>query len=541
VKQETTANDLRDQLRVLEAQGKLVRVSRPINKDTELHPLVRWQFRALKEQDRKAFLFENVVDSRGLRYPIPVVVGAMAGSQDIYNLGLGCGAQDVYQRWRSAFQNPIPPTIVASAPVQEVVHAGETLLEHGGLDEFPVPISTPGFDNAPYLNSSIWVVRDPDTGIRNMGVYRGQIKGPLTTGIMGDAKHDFGKIWEKYNARGLSMEAAAVIGASPSVYFAAIEVMPLGSDEIDIAGALQGRPVEMVRCKTIDLEVPAHAEIILEGRVRTDILEPEGSFGEAHGYCDPRFLGMVFEVTAITHRRAPIFLSIISQLTPSESSKSKQKGYEADYLKYLRDDCGFKEVMQVTLYENMLNRQFGVVKLDRSDSRKPMAVLEALAKQKQAPKFMVAVDEDIDGENPIAVNWAIVNRCQPHRDVRIIHPRPLPFGPLQYAADGEHYDRVDSTLAIDATLKTALPPVALPARPFMEQALKIWNELELPALQPSDPWHGYSLGDWSDLHAEEAALAVQGRYYETGERLSKQRVQVAPGTKLAALHRHLRD
>ena len=318
---------------------------------------------------------------------------------------------------------------------------------------------------------------------------------------------DFGKIWEKYNARGLPMEAAAVIGASPSTYFAAIEVMPLGSDEVEIAGALEGRPIEMVRCKTVSLEVPAHAEIVLEGRVRTDVLEPEGAFGEAHGYCDPRFLGMVFEISAITHRRSPILLSIMSQLTPSESSKSKQKGYEADCLKYLRDDCGFMEVVQVTLYENLLNRQFGVVKVDKTESRRAIPILEALAAKKQAPKFIVAVDEDIDSENPIAVNWAIVNRSQPHRDVRIIHPRPLPFGPLQYVADGERYDRVDSALIIDATRKTPLPPVALPARQFMEQSLKIWNELSLPAIQPSEPWHGYSLGDWSDVHAEEATLA----------------------------------
>ncbi len=308
----TPVKDLRGHLRRLEAEGRLVRVARPINKDTELHPLVRWQFRGLKEKDRKAFLFENVIDSRGAAYDMPVAVGAIAGSQEIYNLGLGCGDDEVYDRWQEAFKNSLPPALVGGAPVHEVVHAGDSLLAHGGLDEFPVPISTPGFDNAPYLNSAIWIVRDPETGIRNMGVYRGQIKGSLRTGIMGDAKHDFGRIWEKYNARGQPMEAAAVIGASPGVYFAAIEVMPLGVDEIDIAGALEGAPVEMARCKTIGLEVPAHAEIVLEGRVRTDILEPEGSFGEAHGYCDPRFLGMVFEITAITHRKNPVWLSIIS-------------------------------------------------------------------------------------------------------------------------------------------------------------------------------------------------------------------------------------
>ncbi|HEX2386640.1 MAG TPA: UbiD family decarboxylase domain-containing protein, partial [Candidatus Binatia bacterium] len=337
------------------------------------------------------------------------------------------------------------------------------------------------------------------------------------------------------------MPAAAVIGASPSVYYAAIEVMPFGVDEIDIAGALEGAPVEIVRCKTIDLEVPAHAEIILEGRVRTDILEPEGAFGEAHGYCDPRFLGMIFEITAITHRQSPIYLSIISQLTPSESSKSKQKGYEAECLRYLRDERGFGEVVHVTLYENLLNRQYGVVELKKTGAQKVMDILEAFTAKRQGPKIVVAVDDDIDSASAQAVNWAIVNRSQPHRDVRIVHPRPLPFGPLQFAADGVGYDREDSALLIDATKKTNLPPVALPARPYMEQALKIWGELGLPAVEADGPWYGYSLGEWSEAHAAEAALAVEGRYYETGDKLATEAVKTEPGTKLGSLHRHLRN
>jgi 4-hydroxy-3-polyprenylbenzoate decarboxylase len=535
------AKDLRTQIRLLEEHGKLLRVSRPINKDTELHPLVRWQFRGLEEKDREAFLFENVVDSRGYQYGMPVVVGAIAGSQEIYNLGLGCEAEEIRDRWEEAFKNPIPPRIIDAGPVQEVVHVGDTLLEHGGLDEFPVPISTPGFDNAPYLNSSIWIVKDPETGIGNMGIYRGQLKDRLRTGIMGSTEHDFGRIWEKYNARAMPMEAAAVIGASPCVYYAAIEVMPFGVDEMGAAGALQRGPVEMVRCKSIDLEVPADAEIVLEGKVRTDVLEPEGSFGEAHGYCDPRFLGMVFEVTAITHRRDPIFLSIISQFTPSESSKSKQKGYEAECLKFLRDDSGFNGVTHVTLFEDSLNRLYGVVKMRKKDPLEPVNVLYAFAAKKQAPKVIVTVDDDIDSENPVAVNWAIVSRCQPHRDVHIFHPRALPFGPLRYAADGVHYDRVDSALLIDATQKTKLPPLALPRTEYMERALEIWKELGLPPVKPRSPWYGYSLGDWSEAHAAEAALAVQGRYYETGKRMATQQVKVERGTRLANIPRHPRS
>jgi 4-hydroxy-3-polyprenylbenzoate decarboxylase len=184
-----------------------------------------------------------------------------------------------------------------------------------------------------------------------------------------------------------------------------------------------------------------------------------------------------------------------------------------------------------------LNRRYGVVKLRKQDAYEPMNVLHALVSSKQAPKLIVAVDDDIDSDDPLSVIWAIVTRSQPHRDVRIIHPRPLPFGPLQNVADGVRYDRQDSALLIDATQKTGLPPIALPAEEYMQGALEMWRELGLPELQPRSPWYGYSLGEWPERHAREAELAVQGRYYETGEALAREPVKVAPGTRLASLQR----
>ncbi|HLY66450.1 MAG TPA: UbiD family decarboxylase, partial [Chloroflexota bacterium] len=464
------SGELRAHLQELDRRGKLVRISRAINKDTELHPLVRWQFRGLPESERKAFLFENVYDGRGREYAFPVVVGALAASEEIYALALGSSTEEVQRSWREALAQPLAPVLIDNAPVQEVVHAGDKLLEDGGLDELPVPISTPGFDNAPYFNSGLWVVRDPETGIRNVGLYRGMIKSPTRTGIFSDQSKDTSIIWEKMNRLGKPLPAAAVIGASPAVHFAAIQIAPFGTDELGIAGALQGHPVELVKCKTIDLEVPAQAEFVVEGFIYTDHLEPEGSFGEAHGYSDPRSLSLAFEATCITHRREPIYLSIISQLTPSESSKTKQAGYQANLLRYLREGCGLRGVQRVMLKEELLNRQYCVVVINKVDRYEPMNALYALLNRRAAPKILVAVDEDIDPTNDTMVNWAIVNRCQPHRDLRIIHPRPLPFGPLRYVAGSDGYDREDSAILIDATRKAEFPPVALPKREYMENA-----------------------------------------------------------------------
>src|SRR5215813_5528074 len=163
--------DFQSHLAALEAQGLLVRVDRPINKDTELHPLVRWQFQGgLAEDQRRAFLFTNVVDTSGRRYDIPVAVGALAASPQIYAVGMGRPVEEIEAAWVRAIANPIPPVLVAAAPCQAVVVKDAELRGAGnGLASLPVPIPTPGFDAAPYLTATLCVTRDPDTGIQNMG------------------------------------------------------------------------------------------------------------------------------------------------------------------------------------------------------------------------------------------------------------------------------------------------------------------------------------------------------------------------------------
>ena len=174
--------DFREHLNALEKRGKLVRISRDINKDTELMPLVRWQFRGLDERERKAFIFENVIDSKGRRYNMPVTVGTLAATTEIYAIGLMCEPDQIHERWTQAQLQPIEPVKVASAPVQEVMWQGRDLLNGHGLDMIPVPISTPGFDNAPYLTSANWITKDIETGIYNIGNYRSQIKAPDRAG-----------------------------------------------------------------------------------------------------------------------------------------------------------------------------------------------------------------------------------------------------------------------------------------------------------------------------------------------------------------------
>ncbi len=139
--------DLHQHLKNLEEHGLLRRITRLINKDTELHPLVRWQYRGLSEEERKAWLFENVTDAKGRKYDMPVVVGALAGNPAIYFLGMGCKtADEMDDRWKKALSEPLAPIAVNTAKCQDVVYLGDELDKEGcGLDRFPVPIFHSGF------------------------------------------------------------------------------------------------------------------------------------------------------------------------------------------------------------------------------------------------------------------------------------------------------------------------------------------------------------------------------------------------------------
>jgi 3-polyprenyl-4-hydroxybenzoate decarboxylase len=134
--------DLREHLAALDKAGLLVKIDEQINKDTELMPLVRWQFRGLSEEERRAFMFTNVVDAKGRKYDIPVVVGTLAASRQIYGFGLQCKPEEIVDRWNQAQSQPIAPKIVEDAPVHEIVYQGSSLMEKGGLGEFPIPIGS---------------------------------------------------------------------------------------------------------------------------------------------------------------------------------------------------------------------------------------------------------------------------------------------------------------------------------------------------------------------------------------------------------------
>jgi 4-hydroxy-3-polyprenylbenzoate decarboxylase len=525
--------DFQSHLAALEARGLLLRIDRPINKDTELHPLVRWQFQGgLKEDQRRAFLFTNVIDSSGRRYDIPVAVGALAASPRIYAVGMGRPVEEIEAAWVRAITSPIPPILVDAPPCQAVVITGEELRGIGeGLTRLPVPISTPGFDAAPYLTATLCVTRDPETGIQNMGTYRAALKATDRLGVRmasriggaGGYLH-----WKKYNRRGEPMPCAIVVGCAPVAMFTGGMKLPVDLDELAVAGGLAGVPIRMAKALTVDLNVPADAEIVIEGLIDPDLLEPEGPFGESHGHVALEDFNMSMRVSAITHRRSPVFASIISQVTPSESSVLKKVAMEPLFFTHLRRQLGIKEVRRVVMHEPLSNlRKVIFVQYAHGTPRSEVwrGLHGASTLLSDCGKVCIAVSEDVDPTNADAVFWSLAYRANPMQDTHIAPHRSAGHGPKSGPREE------DSTILIDATLKHSAPPLALPARQYMEQARTIWQELGLPTLTPQPPWHGYSLGDWSPAWERYAERAVAGQWQQSGEEtFARRRAGLVPET-----------
>ena len=516
--------DFQEHLRRLEARGLVTRIDHAIDKDSELHPLVRWQFQGgLAEEQRRAFLFTNVVDGSGRRYDIPVAVGALGASPEIYAVGMAKPVDEIGDAWTQAVAHPIGPVLVKSAACQEVVIKGDALLRPGeGLACLPVPISTPGFDSAPYLTATLCITRDPDSGAQNMGTYRAALKAQDRLGVrMSSRPGGAGGYlhWRKYQKRKQPMPCAIVIGCAPVVMFTGPQKLAIDLDEMSVAGGLAGAPIRVVKATTIDLNVPADAEIVIEGLIDSEMLEPEGPFGESHGHVALEDFNMSMRVTAITQKKKPVFVSIISQVTPSESSVIKKVAFEPMFLTHLRDQLGIRGIKRVAMHEPFTNlRKVIFLQFARGTARTEIwrGLQGAAALRADCGKICIAVSEDIDPANVDAIFWSLAYRSDPGVDVQIMPYRSSGHGP-------KSDKRADSTILIDATLKQDMPPLALPKREFMERALTLWKKLNLPPITPQPPWYGYSLGDWDELYDTYARRAVEGCWEESGNETIKRR------------------
>ena len=521
-------NDLHQHIDELREKGLLQEVTQEIDKDSEMHPLVRWQFvGGLAEADRKAFLFTNIVNAKGRKYDIPVLVGGLAANRAIYGVGMGCPVEEIQDKWEKAIQNPIPPVQVENPVCQEVILQGDDLQGEGkGLDMLSIPISTPGFDSAPTLTATNVITKDPLTGVQNMGTYRCQLKAPdrlvvrMATRVGGAGGYLHYLAWKKAGHK--TMPCAIVLGCPPYVAFMGPQKLPIGVDEFDVAGGLAGSPIQIAKAHTVDLKVPAQAEIVIEGMIDLEWLEPEAPFGESHGHVALEEFNLPMTVTAITHRFKPVIPSYISQVAPSESSVIKRVAYEPLFFNYLNKVLNIKGVKKVSLHEPLTGLlRVTIITFAEGISKTEIwrALYGAAFFKGDCGKICIAVNEDIDPDNADALLWAMAYRMNPVYDVQTLDHRGQGHGPKR-ENDGEE----DSTLLMDATMKSPMPPLALPKEEYMVKARKIWESMGLPHLRPQPPWFGYSLGDWSTVWDIAAKRAVDGDYLENGK-ISKTQIR----------------
>jgi 4-hydroxy-3-polyprenylbenzoate decarboxylase len=372
------------------------------------------------------------------------------------------------------------------------------------------------------------MTKDPKTGWINLGNYSAHIFGRAKA-LWEINRGNHGWIhWLNAKELGKDLECAIIIGGPPVLFYVGAAKIPAMVDELDIAGGLTGEPIEVVKCKTVDLEVPANAEIVIEGRISTKKMEPGNAFGEYTGYMATEvFLRPVIDVTCITHRRDPIFVHIMSQMPPSESSKVRQISSENLYYKFLKYDCKIPGIIDVAWHE-ISQAQWCVIQMKKTNNTDPWRVLHlAAGYDARWGKFFITVDEDIDPRDIDSVIWALSWRVQPKRDVEIIGGRFAGLDISAYRPDAPYTEKEmpnitgSSAILIDATMKWPYPPVSLPKREFMENALKIWKEIGLPELKLKQPWFGYNLGHWTKENEEDAEDILRGDFESVGKRLEE--------------------
>jgi len=381
---------------------------------------------------RPVLLFENV---RGTKFP---VLTNLHASRPRLADALGVPPADTQRAYLRAMERPIPPSVVRSGPVKEVVLTGDQV----DLRALPQILHHQG-DAGPYITAAISFARDPTSGTWNCAYNRLQIKDRDTTSIhltVGKHLWEFSRIAE---ARGEPLPVALVIGVHPAIALGALAIGSIDEDERGIMGALLGEPLELVRCETSDLLVPAHAEIVLEAEILPRERTPEGPFGEFTGYSLGERQREVVRVRAITHRRDAVFQDI--SVAHLDHLLLSTIPIEANLYRAVRAMVPSVTAVRVpgpfTCFVSIEQRVPGQAK------NAILAVLGADLYMKR----VVVVDHDVDVFDDRQVNWAIATRCQPDRDLTVV--------PNTRGSDLDPSAREDGYTAkwgVDATAKPSL-------------------------------------------------------------------------------------
>lgn len=469
--------DLREFLAHLEEVGELKRVKKEVD-GQEIFPIV-WE---LCERKGPAVLFENI---KGQQYP---VLAQTFGTLDRWALACGFPTGKTFKEYQKLFtetQNPSKwqkPVLVEEGPCQEVVMTGEEV----DLNKLPILQWHPN-DAAPYITMGICFIKDPDFGL-NLGIYRMMMIDKKTTGISICMLQDSGIYAARAKKAGKkTIDCAVIIGSDPAIYEACITKLPPRSSELDYASALRGgEAVKVVKCKTVDIEVPATAEIVLEGKIHLDETVEEGPYGEWMGYHEEPMVTPIFKISCITHRKDPIFVTTCEGHAHSEGESM------AIVNQYTNAQASLKRVVSgyVDSHFPPAGRRYTVIISIKK--RYPgwgrQAIYQALSLPFTASSVnnVIIVDDDIDPSNWEEVLWALSTRVDPQRDIILTEPQGVyPFNPaarsrpMVYNESGYTDFAFCSKLGIDATLKNEfeghMRPTPKPLKPPKEWWEKVKN------------------------------------------------------------------
>ena len=445
--------DLREFIAALESRGWLRRIQEPVDCHLEITEITD-RVSKMEGKDNVALLFENV---KG--YDMPVLMNAF-GSYERMALALGVEKlDDVGDEIREILRIPyislqhkmdvvslIPmakkainfPKYVKKAPCQEVVE-----LEPD-LDKLPILTCWPQ-DGGPFITLPLVFTKNPATGKRNVGMYRLQKYDKQTTGMHWHIhKNGADNFRDTKAAGGEKIEVAVAIGADPVLTYAATAPLPRDVDEMVFAGFLRHKSVEMVKCKTVDLEVPAGAEIVLEGYVRTDEMRREGPFGDHTGYYSLADDYPVFHITCITHREHPIYAATVVGRPPMEDCYLA-KATERIFLPLMQQMM--PEIVDINMPLEGVFHDCCVVSIDKKYPMQARKVMHALwgMGQMMNVKMIIVVDKHVNVQDMKEVWWRVFNNIDAKHDLEIVE------GPLDVLDHSSPMAKWGAKLGIDAT------------------------------------------------------------------------------------------
>lgn len=402
--------DLREFLELLKSEGELLVIDKEVDPHLEIGAV------GYLTRMGPAVLFTNVKGSD------KSVAMNVLGTRKRVGMAIGAGEDNLNKAIARGIKNPIKPVLVSDGPCKENVLKGDDV----DLNIFPIP-QWNDKDGGRFSDFGNVITKDAETGIQNAGMYRMHVKGKNKTSIYVADRQHIGRHYKKAKELGQNeLEMAVVIGMDPVTNLVGPLPAEYGVHELDLAGGLRGEPVNVVRCETVDLVVPATAEIVLEGRIPLGVHETEGPFGEFSGYYSGTYEHPIFEISTITYRNNAIFQGTYLGKPPTEGHIVGEIPMET--LTYLEAKKKLPELRGVHIVEGTGWVIFvASIKKEYEGQVQRVANVIWSTQVGDYGKVLIVVDDDINPYNMNDVTWAIATRYQPEFDTYIT-PRVAGYG-----------------------------------------------------------------------------------------------------------------